>query len=43
MFFILNDIIYIIAQKRLLIVKVENIIDIMKNTLNLIKMNMKKV
>ena len=42
MFFIFNDIIYIIARKRLLIVKIENIIDIIKNTLNLIKINIKK-
>ena len=43
MSFTLNDIQYVIAQKRLLTDKVENIVEIMRNVLNLMKINIKKV
>ena len=43
MSFIFNDIYYVTARKRLLTVKTENIAEIIRNILNLMKINMKKV
>ena len=42
MSFILDDTYYVTARKHLLTVKTENIIEIMRNLLNLMKINIKK-
>ncbi len=42
-FFSLNNIVYIIIQERINVVKAKNIIDIMQNILKIIKINFKRI